>query len=358
MKESLSMAVIMTAALLGACTPFSTEENYPESKVIFETKSFMDEAERISGTVPSVELFHLSVESEEGVVYDGIYGDMPAEITVPQGECRFRLLSGEYSGPAFDSPLWGDEQILQVSGTEYVTVNLTCRQMTCGVRILFSEKFRTYFPDAFVRVTRRDTLSLVTESLDYGAEDAGFIHFLPGRLTVDLLENSSAAAELLTGWECVSADMFTVKVDASSGGSSVKIAVSVDTTASYHDETYIYGRERSGLTPYDALRPCDVSSHPDDTLWVAGYVTGCYVNKKFRPGADSLAVTSNIAISDTPFPSETSVTIPVYVYSGPCRSLNLKDNPSVLGQRVAVRGVIGTLYDLPAVKKGLEYIYL
>jgi len=348
----------MTAVLTGACTPFSTEENYSESKVIFETKSFSDATERNFGIMPMVELFHLSVESVRGMIYDGLYKDMPAEIVVPKGECLFKLVSGEYSGPAFDSPLWGDEQLVEATGSEYVTVHLTCRQMTCGVRILFSEKFRTYFPDAFVRVTRRDTLSLATESLDYDADDTGFIHFLPGRVTVNLLKNSSAVPELLTGWECSGADMYTVTVDASSGGSTANIEVSVDMSDAQYEEVYLYGRERGGLTPYDALRPGDVSFHSEDTLWVAGYVTGSYVNRNLMFGADSLTVSSNVAISDTPFPSDFSASIPVYVYSGPCRSLNLKDNPSVLGQRVAVRGVIGTLYDLPAVKKGLEYIYL
>jgi len=359
MERGLSMAVIMTAALLGACTPYVPEQSFTESKVRFETKSFIEESERISGGMPQVESFHLVVESADDIIYDGAYGDRPSEITVPQGECRFRLLSGEYSGPAFDTPLWGDEQVLQVTGSEYLTVALTCRQMTCGVRVLFSERFRTVFPGAVVRVNRRDTLSMETESLDYGPSDTGFIHFLPGRLTLDLLENSSAVPEFLTGRECSPSDMFTVTVDVSSSGSSqVEIEVSVDMTASYHEQTYIYGRERGGLSPFDALRPADVALHPDDTLWVAGYVAGCYVNKKFRPGCDSLTVATNIALSETPFPSDSSVTVPVYVYTGPCRSLNLKEHPSILGQRVAVRGVIGTLYDLPAVKKGLEYIYL
>jgi len=347
------------AALFCSCTKENPGFREGENVVFFDTKALVEEASKLGLKESEVDAFRLMVSDVSGVVYDGPFGERPDTVRVRAGLCSFALSSREYGGPVADSPVWGDYKELEISAGEPFCVTLTCRQLTCGVQILFSEEFKIRFPEGFVRISRTDTVSSEVENYDYRPSGTGFVHFLPGVITVNLMKDAESAPELLTGKICEPSDMLSVTVKIVSDQSAGKIMVVVDTALVRYAATYEYGRKREGKTLFDAVGVSEIAHFADDTVWVVGYVTGCYVNKKWHPGIDEEVVTSNISLSNSPDVSYPAlVTIPVSVATGKCKLLNLKEHPEMLGRRVAVFGLAGRLYDKDAVKKSFDYSFL
>jgi len=267
----------------------------------------------------------------------------------------FKLQSREYKGPEFDNPVYGDKEVLDVGVGEEFEVDLACRQLTSGVQIIFSEDFKKEFPEGFIRITCRDTSTNDVESIDYHSTDAGFCHFLPGMITVDLMKESGSSPELLTGRVCSESEMFSVTLRMAPTEAYGTFKVEVDTVLVHAGETYQYGRKREGRTVFDAISVSDISSFAGDTVWVFGYVSGCYVNQKLHLGIDDETGTANIALSPA---MNATTACPVGISSGKCKSMNLKEHPEFLGVRVAVWGIAGKLYEIDGIKKALDYVVL
>jgi len=323
--------------------------------VSFDTKALLGQATDIGFDESDVNSFLFEIIDSKGIVYSGPFSEGPGVVTVHSGECSFKLQSREYSGPEFDNPIFGDKVVMDVSAGDEFEVNLSCRQLTSGVQILFANEFKEAFPEGFVRITCRDTAAGGVEYVDYHIDDTGFCHFLPGLVTVNLMKDAGSYPELLTGRYCCESDMFSVTVKMASTEACGTVTVEVDTVLVRAGETYNYGRKRMGKTVFDAIDVSDISSFAGDTVWVAGYISGCYVDKKWHCGVDADAVTTNISLS----PSMSSVSAcPVGISTGKCKALNLKEYPQFFGERVAIFGVAGKLYDLDAVKKALDYVLL
>ncbi|MBQ0005992.1 MAG: DUF4493 domain-containing protein [Alistipes sp.] len=326
-----------------------------EVKVSFDTKSLRAEAVEIGLTDADIDSFNFSVTDSDGVVYDGTFGECPETVTVKAGQCFFSLRSRFYSGPEINSPIYGDDEVIMVEAGEEFEVRLSCRQLTVGVQVLFSDDFEENFPEGFIRLSCRDTLSGKVEYADYPYSEDGFCHFMPGIITVNLMKDGDSSPEFLTGRYCSASDMFSVSVKIAPMEAYGTVKVSADTVRLRYKETYLYGRKRCGLTMFDAVQVTDLGKFDGDTVWVIGYISGCFVNKKWHPEIDSMVVTANIALS----PSLNSLSAwPISIASGKCKEMNLKEYPQFFGERVAVRGIAGTLYDMDGMKKSLEYVLL
>ena len=353
MKFFNLLAVILAPFLFVCCERDVAGTDSGEVLVSFDTKGLRAEAGEQGLTDADIASFNLKVNDSDGIVYDGAFGECPGTVTVKAGECSFSLRSRSYSGPEFDSPIYGDDKVVMVEAGKEFEVMLSCRQLTVGVQVLFSEDFKENFPDGFIRLSCRDTLSGKEEYADYPYSESGFCHFLPGIITVNLMKDRNSSPELLTGRICSASDMFSVSVKLAPMEAYGTVKVSVDTALLRYNETYPYGRRREGKTAFDAISVSELGNFDGDTIWVTGYISGCFVNKKWHPEIDSVTVTSNIALSPA---LNSSSAWPVSIASGKCRELNLKDFPQYLGERVAVRGVAGTLYDMDGIKKSLEYV--
>jgi len=326
-----------------------------ESIVSFETKALCEQASAMGLDESDIGSFLFEVTDTKGVVYSGLFRERPEIVKVRAGECSFSLRSRIYSGPEFDKPLYGDYLVTDVTAGEDFEVLLSCRQLTSGVQIIYSQDFKDEYPDGFVRITCRDTLTNDVEETDYHLTRTGFCHFLPGLVTVNLIKEPDAVPELLTGRYCDASDMFSVTVRMAPMEASGTVRVKVDTVLFRSWETYSYGRKRTGKSVFDAISVSDLPDFEGDTVWVAGYVSGYFINKKWYNLADTSAVTANIALSSSPYPESAS---PVAVSVGKCKALNLKEHPELFGERVAILGIPGKLYELDGIKKSQDYVLL
>lgn len=356
MKRIIFIGMVTVSSLqITSCEVKTNIMEEDSSVVSFDTKGFVERAAAAGLNESDLASFAFEIIDSKGIVYSGPFSEGPGMVTVHSGECSFKLQSREYSGPEFDNPIFGDKVVMDVSAGDEFEVNLSCRQLTSGVQILFANEFKEAFPEGFVRITCRDTAAGGVEYVDYHTGDTGFCHFLPGLVTVNLMKDAGSYPELLTGRYCCESDMFSVTVKMASTEACGTVTVEVDTVLVRAGETYNYGRKRMGKTIFDAIDVSDISSFAGDTVWVAGYISGCYVDKKWHCGADADAVTTNISLSPS-MSSESAC--PVGISTGKCKALNLKEYPQFFGERVAIFGVAGKLYDLDAVKKALDYVLL
>lgn len=347
------MVTVSSWSLVSCETGLKSESG--ESIVSFDTKGFSEQASSIGFDESDIGSFLLEITDSKGTVYDGLFRDRPETIKVRSGECSFSLRSRVYSGPEFDKPLFGDHVVADVTGGENFEVVLSCRQLTSGVQIIYSQEFRDEYPEGFVRISCRDTVTNDVEEVDYPVTRTEFCHFLPGLVTVNLIKGPDEVPELLTGRYCEGADMFSVAVKLSPMEAFGTVRVEVDTALVRYGETYSYGRKRTGKSVFDAIYVSDLPDFEGDTVWVAGYVSGYFINKKWYNLADTSAVTANIALSSSPYPESAS---PVAVSVGKCKALNLKEHPELFGERVAILGIPGKLYELDGIKKSQDYVLL
>ena len=89
--------------------------------------------------------------------------------------------------------------------------------------------------------------------------------------------------------------------------------------------------------------------------WVEGYIIGVMENNKLV--ANTTSTNSNIVLADAADATENYV--PVALPSGDVRTaLNLKDNSSNLGKKVAVYGTLETYFTIPGVKSVSKYKWI
>lgn len=91
------------------------------------------------------------------------------------------------------------------------------------------------------------------------------------------------------------------------------------------------------------------TDHPD--VWVTGYIVGTYHDYDAHFTVDN-ASNNNILLAESPSETNKSKCIDVQLPYGAVReALNLKDNPSLLGRKVMVRGDVMKYNTIPGIKQ-------
>lgn len=122
------------------------------------------------------------------------------------------------------------------------------------------------------------------------------------------------------------------------------------------DPPRIPGSKRS---PYTVIQAQEYQGRTN--VWVEGYIVGSFNNSinNFISGVEG-AVSSNIALADTPGETNTDKMIPVQLpSSGSIRNtLNIPDNPGNINRKVKIRGNLGTYLSAPGLRdiKAYEFI--
>ena len=81
--------------------------------------------------VPDTSAFLLKITDQSGkVIYNGKYGDCPESLDVSPGSYNVRVVSSEFTKPAFDAPQFGDEQcVLDGQHERTAALHLTCEKV-------------------------------------------------------------------------------------------------------------------------------------------------------------------------------------------------------------------------------------
>ena len=299
--------------------------------------------------LPDTSEFILTVTAENGeTIYKGPYGERPDPMQVSSGTYDVSLHSIEFNEPAFESPLFGDFRTVVLASGQTMSVAFGCTQLNCGMRLEFNDSFRDRFfsSDVFIRSDGY--------SLGYPYTESRIAYFQPGILNVVCVEGDKET--LIVSRQLNAADILTIRLSASSetGGS---FSVKIDTTRNWIFEDFTLGSGNDGSSMEKALKVADLTMFLGaEDVWVCGYIVGGDVttaNVKLEP---PFSKETHLAIADNAGASTREECAGAELPEGSVReTLNLIDNPEILGKKIYVKGDIENYYGYPGVKNIKEF---
>ena len=356
--DFLTLAVIFTIPLylMSSCDRLGADFNSGNSRLCVSFVKGGELFTRAALNLPDTSAFLLKIKDAGGnVIYDGKYGDCPESLDVSPGSYNVRVVSSEFTKPAFDAPQFGDEQCVLVPENGVGHVRLLCRQINAGVRLKISSGFLTQCPQSVLFVKSAEG------QLMYSYTETRIAYFLPG--TLSLVMNTGNVDQVLMVKDVRENEILSIGVsvpEASKSG-DYSLSVSIDTARVWTNAEYIIGVGDSGHGSADALSVADArNSAEKDDVWVCGYIVGgdlTSASASFKPPFESR---TNIILGPRSTTVDKNVCLSVQLPSGEVRdALNLVDNPSLLGKRVCIKGdLVSAYYGIPGIKNTDEYQYL
>ena len=299
--------------------------------------------------LPDTSDFILTVKSSSGsIIYEGKLGDCPESLEVPSGSYMVSAFSGTFTKPAFECPLFGDEQCVVIPAGGDVNVRLLCSQMNAGVSLDISKDFLTECPDAVLH------LKSSSGRLLYSYSERRTAFFPPGQ--VSLTMNDDSGERQLTSRNLEPGDMLSIKVSVAEkkGG---RISVVLDTARVWlNEECIIGGNVEEDVPEVLSVAQARNSAGMED-VWVSGYIVGgdltsasCSFDYPFRSN-------TNLLLGPRSSTVDRNVCLAVQLPDGDVRrALNLVDNPEMLGRKVKIKGdLVSAYFAMPGIKNIVDY---
>ena len=311
------------------------------------TRSYMN--------IPDTNDFYLKVVGPSGEsIYEGAYGGCPEVLDVSPGSYNVTVRSAEFSKPAFDYPVFGDDQCVVVSSGGHVYVNLVCTQVNSGVRLDISQDFRSSYSDAVL------FLKSSGGSLMYSFAEKRTAYFMPG--SVSLMMSRGAVDNILTVKDLNAAEMLLLKVQAPGIESEAEcgMKISIDTTRVWLSQDCMAGTpDSSGTEEDDAMTIADArKAVGQEDVWVSGYIVGGDLTSASASFKAPFKSASNILIGPRASVSERSSCMSVQLPDNEVReALNLVSHPELLGRRVCLKGeIVASYFGICGLKNTAEYV--
>ena len=295
-------------------------------------------AETKSGQrLPDPGTFILCVCDSKGKqIYNGLYSASPEHIEVPSGSYTVSVRSCDFDEPLFDSPQWGDTQVVSVNSGQCVNVLMNCCQMNSGIRLLPDATFKTAYPHASLYIKGGGG------SLMYAYEEKRIAFFSPGIVSVLLVDGEkqeSLCTRQLLAQEILSLGLSAELAESNDG----RIKIMVDTTRNWVRDNYTSGGASSPTSTYTVT---EAKYHiGEKNAWVKGYIVGVATNTGKFSFEGPFSKNTNIVLGLRSSSSDPEYLLAVELPKGDIRNeLNLQDNPGLLGTQVAVCGDITDAY--------------
>lgn len=311
------------------------------------TKSFVN--------IPDTSEFLLKVIRSNGEsIYDGVYGGCPEVLEVAPGSYNISVRSSEFTKPAFDMPVFGDDQCVVVKSGSHVAVNLVCTQVNAGVRLDVSMDFKSAYSDAVL------FLKASSGNLMYSVSEKRTAYFMPGM--VSLMMSRQGQDNILMVKDMKPCDMLTLKVLApaveseTSGGA---ITVSIDTARVWANEECVVGESVPAEDAGAALTIADaMKSVGQADVWVTGYIVGGDLTSASASFSVPFKSMTNILLGPRSAVSDKSTCLSVQLPDNNVReALNLVEHAELLGRRVSVKGdIVASYFGICGMKNTIEYV--
>ncbi len=341
--KAVALVVFLTFLLMGLVSCDKSEGSRGQIRLRFLDGDFT--VVRSDGAeIPDSNNFILDITASDGtVVYHGTYGACPEVIYAPAGSCVVSVRSEEFSTPKFSAPQYGDDQCIVVPSGGVVDVALDCRMLNCGMMLKIASDFSAVCPES-VFFLRADEGELM-----YAYAEERIAYFLPGNVSVVLLDGSTSEEDVLMTRNLAAKEILTVSISVASSSSTGGISMQIDTTKTWLDETYVIGGESDrGTDISNAMSVSEAKSNVGKSgVWVYGYIVGGDLSSSasgisFTPPFSSA---TNLAIAEKSSVTEKSSCMSVQLPSGKVRdALNLVDHPDLLGTQVYLKGDIEASY--------------
>ncbi len=350
------LAVLAVLSALNSCEMLEALNGFGKGELRI---SFVREQESLTraGTVmPDTSDFLLTITDSKGkTVYDGKYGDSPESLSLDADSYTVAIISEKFTKPAFSAPQFGDEQCVVVPAGKTVDLKLVCRQINSGIRLKIDPGFLDEYPNGVL------LLKSAAGRLVYGYSEKRIAYFEPGE--VSLVLNEGKTDKVLMSRKLKAQEILELKVNvASSGGSSVQggnLSVCVDTLRNWVSDVFtIGGGNGGGDGTYNAMTVAEaLSSIGEENVWVCGYIVGGDLSSSSASFDKPFESRTNLLLGPRSSTSDRDACLSVQLPSGAIRnSLNLVDNPDLLGRKVCLKGnIVEAYYGIPGIRYVTEY---
>ncbi len=350
-------AAIAALALAVSCDMLGLKPEAEQGELRLSFAKQQEALTRAGLEIPDTSDFLLTIkDSKGGIIYDGKYGDSPESMSMDAGSYTVTVVSEEFSRPAFSSPQFGDEQCVVVPEGSSVNLQLLCRQMNSGVRLIVDSGFLDEYPNGVL------LLKSSQGRLVYGYSEKRIAYFSPGE--VSLVLNEGKTDKILMTRQLKPQDILELKVKVASSGSSVSsgkggMSIKVDTLRNWKSDTYVIGGDNGeGSGKYDAMTVSEaLSSIGEEEVWICGYIVGGDLSSSSASFQAPFDSRTNILLGPRSSTEDKEACLAVQLPSGSLReSLNLVDNPNLLGRKVCLKGnIVEAYYGIPGIKNITEY---
>ena len=154
--------------------------------------------------------------------------EAPAQIELITGDYTVKAFSQEFSTPAFDTPVYGGEELVSIVSGKDKAATLNCVQSNVGIKFLWTDEFKAAFSEYSADISSTEG------SLAFPNTETRTGYFLAGEVTVKITVGSGDKASVFTKTITVnSRELVTVQpnpIDAGSGSLTVTITVNTDVT--------------------------------------------------------------------------------------------------------------------------------
>ena len=293
--------------------------------------------------MPDTNQFILQIKNAAGeYVYNGVYGSKPAKISVPAGSYDLSLVSQQFTAPAWETPVYGDAVNIVVASGETVSVAFLCKMVNAGVKIKMTERYVAKYPGDL-------TISQEKGHLNYTSSEGRFGFFEAGNASFSAVATDGSRQSLFSK-QLTEGQMLTLTLDASTLDSGSSITVKLDTTATYLSQMIIVDQYQEstgdGLTWNTAYSVAEAALHPEELVWVWGYIVGGDLTTSGINYEAPFSKNSNMAIAASASCRNRPDCVSVELASGSDirESVNLVDHPDKLGSKIYIQGTIKESY--------------
>lgn len=344
---AFSMAVI-------SCEMLGLASLRPEGELRIAFAESQEALTRSGLEIPDTSDFLLTlVDSKGKVIYEGSYGDSPEAFSLSSGSYTVKVISEKFSKPSFSSPQFGDEQCVVIPSGKTVNLELVCRQINSGIRLLIDSAFLECYPDCVL------LLKSSKGRLVYGYSERRIAYFSPGE--VSLVMNEGKTDKVLMTRELKACEILEIKVGVASGtsGQNSSMSMEIDTLRVWKSDEYVIGGgSGKGDGAYDALTVTEaLASVGEEDVWVCGHIVGGDLSSSSASFEKPFDSRTNILLGPRSSTDDKESCLSVQLSSGSIRSaLNLVDNPELLGRKVCLRGdIVEAYYGIPGLKNLTDF---
>lgn len=294
----------------------------------------------------------LTIKSEEGdELYNGTYGNKPANFIVDAGSYDISVYSRKPSGPMFDTPIWGDSVTVVINADEQVKVNFKCTQVNTGIRMSFTDDFKSRFPGSGVGVLQDEKI------LDYKYTEERFAFVMPKFFAVTY--SNSQKDTILMHKKFDAGQMISMRLNYNTApASSSNFTITVDTTRVWISDEFNVGA--SIPDGCFTIEQAKAFIGTDAVIPVFGYIFGGDVTSNSMRISPPFTTKSCIVIAPNMMESNRNNCFVVELPNGKIRDgLNLVDKPHLLGRAVVITGkIVESYYGYPGIKSTKSYMLL
>lgn len=345
-KEWSKLTVILIIGVSSGCNGLTfTDETKGELKLVLTGENITKVVVR---DFPDSNSFMLSITRSNGtVVYNGKYGEKPANLQLEAGSYDVNIYSRLFVNPEFDAACYSDSKTVVIQSGKVNILSLTCRQSNVGLRLSFTSDFKSRYVNYLPEIA--DSKGMIV----YPYSETRFAYLNAGNISVRLKEvlpaGSTATAVIIPISDKVVAarDMITINLHANPDEtSSSKTGIVIDTTSNWLYEYIVVGGGGDGSTKEKAFIVDQLVQKVGATgVWVTGYIVGGDLTASGINFVAPFVSVSNIAIAASSTTRDRTKCASVALPTGTIRDLlNLNANPTNLGKRVYLKGTIVASY--------------